>query len=479
MKLRWLISFFVLATLAMSSPVKAAKAPQFPQDVSFTTLQDAANPGHSLLLPFAIEGLTGDANGNLYTTGRQLDSTKKCPVWKFSLSGLNATRTTIGFIPNGAAPAACNPSGITFDAVGNLYIADNATISGVQGFIWKVTPDPTGCASDDSTVCTTLAVSSTPSTPYARAVPGANGLAFDRSGNVWTGDGVTGQGRVWKIGSGGGDCTPPTPTNCAEVFRIQPMAATNLEIGLAFSGGTFGSSVTSVGRDARTLPPGTIDAARADNNNPAGTSQPLVANGIAFNHQGDLLVEDDARGAIWRVQFDRAGNLTSPTGCDDVFTDNTLCLSNVFIAHPIIEGADGMVLDVAGNIWLDANERNAVAIVTKDGRIIEIFRNPPNPETHLRNKADISTDTAAQAAEKNSHILEFPTSPFLSGGRFCTAQSDGNRRDNSPRTDGEINAGTALASPDPGKRGKISCMTDPDSGNLIQVNIPGLPLPVH
>src|SRR5690348_15298372 len=121
MKVLFLVLLLIIATALIDSTSMAAKAPQFPQDVGFTTLQDAANPRHSMLLPFAIEGLTGDANGNPYTTGRQLDSTKKCPVWKFSLSGLNATRTTVGFIPNGAAPAACNPSGITFDAVGNLY----------------------------------------------------------------------------------------------------------------------------------------------------------------------------------------------------------------------------------------------------------------------------------------------------------------------------------------------------------------------
>jgi sugar lactone lactonase YvrE len=182
----------------------------------------------------------------------------------------------------------------------------------------------------------------------------------------------------------------------------------------------------------------------------------LVANGIAFNRQGDMFVIDTARGALWKVQFNRRGNLKSPVGCDTTFTPNTLCLSNVFVANPILEGGDGIVLDVAGNIWVDANERNAVAVVTKDGRVEEVFRNPVN-SLNLRNSAD--------TAEGNMHILEFPTSPFLTGKIFCTSMSDGNRRDNSPNTGGEVVPSSAIL-------GKISCMDQ-------ELKIPGLPLPVH
>jgi len=68
--------------------------------------------------------------------------------------------------------------------------------------------------------------------------------------------------------------------------------------------------------------------------------------------------------------------------------------------------------------------------------------------------------------EGNNHILEFPTSPFLLGKQFCTSNSDGDRRDNSPRAVGEINAGAGAA------RGKISCLDQ-------ELKIPGLRLPVH
>jgi hypothetical protein len=138
-----------------------------------------------------------------------------------------------------------------------------------------------------------------------------------------------------------------------------------------------------------------------------------------------------------------------------------LCLDNVFVAHPILEGADGIALDRAGNIWVDANERNAVAVVTKDGRVFEVFRNPVNT-AGLRNSAD--------TAAGDTHILEFPTSPFLSGKTFCTASLDANRRDNFPRSAGEVDGGDTTGT---GKDlGKISCMDQ-------KLHIWGLPLPIR
>jgi sugar lactone lactonase YvrE len=267
-------------------------------------------------------------------------------------------------------------------------------------------------------------------TVFATGVPGTNGLAFDADGNLWTSDGTTGQGRVWKI----------TPAGVVtEVFRIQPMAN---DVNLV--GGVGG-----VGRDVRTLPPGAITVTPLTRNaqNVLG-SQPLVANGLAFGQDGDLFVSDTARGAIWKVKFDRQGNLQSSTGCDATFTPPTLCLENVFVAHPLLEGADGIALDRAGNIWVDANERNAVVGVTNNGKVIEVFRNGPDATTKLRNTGP----------------LEFNTSPVLSDRRFCTANLDANRRDNSPNSAGEISPA--------GPTGKISCMDQ-------RLLIPGAPLPVR
>ena len=337
-----------------------------------------------------------------------------------------------GFIPNSPA---CNPSGIAFDAIGDLYIADG----GDAARIWKVIPDPSGCVSDDSSspVCAGVAGSSasSPTAPFASGVPGTNGLAFDKSGNLWTGDGTTGLGRVWKITGPGANCA--TSINCVEVFRIQPMNNS-----ISFQGDV---PDPGVGRINATIQPGAA-------NNP----QNLVANGLAFNQAGDLFVADTARGALWRVKFNSDGTLQSHLSCDETFHPNTLCLNHIFTADPRLEGVDGIALDQNGNVWGSANERNAI-VIFGTGVSAEVFRNPVKPITGLRNFS----------ATDNAKILEFPTSPFLLGNLFCTANSDGNRRDNSPNSDGEVNSSGPV-----GARGKISCMDQP-------LTSPGLPLPIQ
>jgi sugar lactone lactonase YvrE len=360
--------------------------------------------------PLAIEGLTGDDEGLLYTTGRA-PLPGRCPVWRIDPSAAPAVPVQIGSIPN--SPPGCNPSGIARDSAGAFYIAD----ANQGGVIWKLTQ-----ANMD------------PMAPFATGVPGANGVAFDGDGNLWTGDGTTGQGRVWRV----------TPAGvAAEVFRIQPMRNS-----VALGGIVAGDGV---GRQARSFPPGTLTITVAPSASPTvvmpAGGQDLVANGIAFNHRGDMFVADTARGAIWRVELDHQGNVTSPTGCDTTFASNTLCLSNVFVAHPLLEGTDGIALDRSGTIWNAANERNAIVAVTMQRDVVEVFRNPPNA-SGLRNSADADVG--------NEHILEFPTSPFIAGKTLCVANSDGNRRDNFPNAAGEINSGGPV-----GRRGKISCMEQP------------------
>ena len=365
--------------VALVCALLACSAAAASDEVSFTTL---------VTTPLAIEGLTADAAGNLYTTGRQTDPALLCPVWRIT----GASLTVVGYLPN--VPF-CNPSGIAFDAFGNLYVADAAS----GGRVWKLTPD--------AAVPPTAA-------PVATGVPGTNGLAFDRDGNLWTGDGTTGLGRVWRIHPAGGQCEPGF-AGCAEVLRIQPMR-----------------NAAEVGRQNATFP--------------TGNAQNLVANGVAFTRSGDLLVADTARGALWKVELDRHGNVKSRMNCDTTFTANTLCLDAVLVAHPYLEGTDGIALDRAGNIWNSVNERNAIVVVSRHGGVWEVFRNP------------------VVAGLRNSGPLEFPTSPVLVGDRFCTASSDGNRRDNSPNGAGEIGGAGA-------PRGKVSCMDPP-------LRIPGMPLPL-
>jgi sugar lactone lactonase YvrE len=389
------VSLLISAELSMSS---------WAQGATFSTL---------ITTPLAIEGLTNDNAGNLYTTGR---GGTPCPVWRVNIA--NPSLVVVGNIPG----ASCSPSGIAFDRGGKIYVADGDK---VYSFTPNSNAPPTA-------------------TVFASGVPGTNGLAFDRDGNLWTGDGTTGQGRIWKINLAG---------VVTEMFRVQPLAN---ELNSVTSGG-----VANVGRDVRTLPPGTITVTPTSRNaaNTAG-SQPLVANGLQFTKDGDLLILDTARGAVWKVEldrgdrrdrsdYDRSGQQRIKTGCDATFTANTLCLQDhIFVQHPLLEGADGFVLDEDDNLWVDANERNAVVFVSEKGKVTEVFRNPL-AATQLRNEGP----------------LEFPTSPALYSFTLCTANSDGNRRDNSPNTAGEIKpAGPNV--------GKISCMNE-------RTQVKGAPLPVR
>jgi sugar lactone lactonase YvrE len=330
--------------------------------------------------PLPIEGLTHDG-ASLYTIGRA-GATNPCPVWKIDLGAPRLV--VVGFVPN-----PCSPSGVAFNDAGQLFTVD-------ADRIYALTPS-----------------ASAPPTAreFASGVPGANGIAFDRIGNAWTSDGTTGRGRVWRVSRQG---------QVTEMFRIPPIAS---DANLA----------GAVGRDVRTLPPGsvTIDSRDAAD---TGGSQPLVANGLAFDRGGDLFIADTARGAIWRVEIDSGGDLTRPTGCDAAFAPNTLCLDDVFVAHPMLEGVDGIAFDEAGNLWCAANERNAIVVVSPGKRVVEVFRNPRDPVTGLRNTGP----------------LETPTSPVVVGRTVCTANSDGNRRDNFPNMAGEI-------TPAGPERGKISC----------------------
>jgi hypothetical protein len=69
----------LLAMLAcIGTSITAADDHQFPDNPGFFTLA---------MTRLAIEGLTGDEHGNLYTTGRAPPTEDRCPIWQIDPGG--------------------------------------------------------------------------------------------------------------------------------------------------------------------------------------------------------------------------------------------------------------------------------------------------------------------------------------------------------------------------------------------------------
>jgi sugar lactone lactonase YvrE len=370
----------VLVGLAAANSGSAAHPPSLGtigKNATWTTIFKDTNSG--------IEGLTGDNHGNVYVAERGIGS-NPCPVWQIAVA--NGRTTQIG-----AVPGPCSPSGLAFGPDHRLYITGADTPASDQ--IDVLTPGN----------------ATTTATAFATGVPQANGVAFDKHGNLWASDGNNKQGIVYRVGPAGGAAS--------EVFRVPPMA-NSIGVGRQ-NGGLQGTTP----------------------NTP--TAQDIVSNGLAFTRDGQLVIADTARGALWKVRLDSHGRVASPTGCDQTYTADTLCLDDVFLESPFMEGADGIAIDSAGRVWVDANERQAIIVVDEHGTPTEFFRNPVDTTTGRRNNGP----------------LETPTSPVFLGRTLCTTSSDGNRRDNFPNSGGEVT-----------NTGKISCLDQ-------KVDVPGLNLPVR
>jgi sugar lactone lactonase YvrE len=178
---------------------------------------------------------------------------------------------------------------------------------------------------------------------FATGTEGANGIAFDKQGMLY----VTGgrNGKIYRIGPAGG--------------AAEDWAQIELH--------------------TRTLADGK-------------TQQAIPANGITFDAQGTTLyVADTARGAVWKVAVGSDGKAGKPA---------------LMAQSPLLEGAEGPAFDPKGNLWVAANERNAIVEVTPDGKVRDVTKNDSRGP------------------------LEFPTSVVFVGSTAYVSNFDTPRRDN-------------------------------------------------
>ena len=147
---------------------------------------------------------------------------------------------------------------------------------------------------------------------FATNTEGSNGIAFDKKGNLYVSGGRN--GKIYRIGPEGG--------------AAEDWAQIELH--------------------TRTLADGK-------------TQQAIPANGLVFDSQGMVLyVADTARGAIWKVAVNPDGKAGKPS---------------LMVQSELLEGADGPAFDSKGNLWVAANERNAIVEVTPEGKVRDVLKN--------------------------------------------------------------------------------------------------------
>ena len=246
-----------------------------------------------------VESITADKQGRLYlpdrVAGNVLRVEPQAP--KPVVVGRIESREIKGKKVN------ADPSGIAFNPQGDLFIAVGPFSEVVRIRASELNPAKPGTAQT-----------------FATGTAGANGMVFDRQGNLFVSGGAS--GIVYRVGPNGG----------AEQPAVQ------------------------IEKHTRTLPDGK-------------TQQATVANGLEIDSKGVLYVADTARGAIWRVAIGADGKGGKPT---------------LLAQSPLLEGADGLAFDRNGKLWVAANERNAIVTVTPDGQVQEIAKNGSSAATSAK-----------------------------------------------------------------------------------------------
>ena len=269
-----------------------------------------------------VESIAADQQGRLYVCDRVTGNVLR-------VDPKNPQPVVVGRVEArevGGKTVRADTSGLVFNQQGDLFITSGPFREIVRIKKADLNPQKAGVAET-----------------FATGTEGANGIAFDRGGNLYVSGGRN--GKIYRIGPAGG--------------AAQDWAQIELY--------------------TRTLPDGK-------------TQQAIPANGLVFDAPGTVLyVADTARGAIWKVAVGADGKAGKPT---------------LMAQSPLLEGADGPAFDPTGNLWVAANERNAVVMVTPDGKVRDIAKN-------------------------DSHgPLEFPTAVIFVGNTAYISNFDTPRRDN-------------------------------------------------
>jgi sugar lactone lactonase YvrE len=126
-------------------------------------------------------------------------------------------------------------------------------------------------------------------------------------------------------------------------------------------------------------------------------AQRISTNGLAFGPDGMLYSSNTGTGAIDRIPVNADGSAGAPQR---------------WVTNELLIGADGITFASNGDLYVAANERNAIVRVSSDGTV---------------------TDVASNGADGP---LEFPASPAFSGDSLYVSNFDIERGANAPNTGG-------------------------------------------
>ncbi len=308
---RWSVAITTLAWFATAATAQAVK-------VSVLVDLDPNSAAQTVI----VESIAADKNGMIYACDRVSGS-----VWR--IDPKDPKLVVVGKVQErelDGKKVRADVSGITFNQQGDLFLTAGGFKEVLRIRAGELNAEKPGAAQT-----------------FATDTEGANGIAFDKHGNLY----VTGgrNGKIYRTGSAGGKA----------------------------------ETVAQIDLHSRTL---------ADGN----SQQAVTANGMVFDAQATTLyVADTARGAIWKVPLAADGKAGKP---------------ELMTQSPLLEGADGPAFDPKGNLWVAANERNAVVMVTPDGKTQDIQKNG------------------------SQGPLEFPTSVIFIGNTAYVSNFDTPRRDN-------------------------------------------------
>lgn len=311
-----------------------------------------------------------------------------------ALGGGKALAQTSGQVPvtvvadlDPASATGMRIEGLASDKAGRLY-----TIDLDSRRFFRITPD-TGAVE-------TLGVLARPGT----------GMAFDAAGNLY----VASTDVVLRVPA---DSLAASPfvTTTVQTFATGLTGANGLAFGpggeLYVSGGATGN-IYVVASDGmtRTFATGFISERAA---------QRISTNGLAFGPDGLLYSSNTGTGAIDRIA---------------VNADGTVGTVQRFVTDPRLLGADGITFAANGDLYVAANERNAIVWVKPDGTV------------------------GGEVVNGNAGPLEFPASPSFSGNALYASNFDIERGTNSPNAPG---VGASIARIDVGVGGQPLPFTGP------------------